>query len=648
MPDRIDPRDWPFRPSLKALPDVMVSSAGVPAILDQGTEGACTGYALAAVINYLLAARGVARRASPRMLYEMARRYDEWPGERYEGSSARGAMKGWVAHGVCSDAAWPISLLGHEHLTPERANEARRTPGGAFYRVMHRDVRDMHAALAEVGIVYASLMVHAGWMNPKGKRETIEFPDAKGRRRTIRLPVIQRKGRADGGHAVALCGYTRDGFIVQNSWGKAWGAEGFALLPYEDWLMHSTDVWVAQLGVPIALDLWQEWKPGERAGLHRAASAIPLDTIRPFVVDLGNNGELSDSGEYWTTEEDLERLFSESIPEAASGWSKRRLLLYLHGGLNDEVTTAKRVVAFRDVCLQNEIYPLHVMWESGLMESLRGILRDLRTDVDERAGGVADWMRKLRDGLLEARDRTLELTLAAPGGGLWREMKENARLASEHPDRRGGFQLMKEAATRSLAAVADAERKTWEIHVVGHSAGSILAAWALEHLLTLAVPVRTVQFMAPAITVQLFKRLMLDKIRNGQCPLPTLYLLSDVGELDDDVGPYGKSLLYLVSNAFEGRRETPLLGMERYVNPRGVERQFVDSDLGTLFSRKVDGRSSLVIAGAGPAGDDPHHTRSRSDSHGGFDNDEATMNSVLWRILGKAPKRPFTSRDLSY
>src|SRR5688500_18795864 len=177
-------------------------------ILDQGKEGACTGFGLAAVANALLTWRRVVPDPAPvsaRMLYEMAKRYDEWPGERYEGSSARGAMKGWVAHGVCSDATWPISLLGHEHLTPERASEARRTPGGAFYRVMHRDVRDMHAALAEVGIVYASLMVHAGWMNPKGKRETIEFPDAKGRRRTIRLPVIQRTGRADGGHAVALC-----------------------------------------------------------------------------------------------------------------------------------------------------------------------------------------------------------------------------------------------------------------------------------------------------------------------------------------------------------------------------------------------------------------------------------------------------------
>ena len=40
------------------------------------------------------------------MLYEMAKRYDEWPGEDYDGSSARGAMKGWHKHGVCSDEHW--------------------------------------------------------------------------------------------------------------------------------------------------------------------------------------------------------------------------------------------------------------------------------------------------------------------------------------------------------------------------------------------------------------------------------------------------------------------------------------------------------------------------------------------------------------
>ena len=39
---------------------------------------------------------------------------------------------------------------------------------------------------------------------------------------------------------------------------------------------------------------------------------------------------------------------------------------------------------------------------------------------------------------------------------------------------------------------------------------------------------------------------------------------------------------------------------------------------------------------------------SQSESHGGFDNDPATLNSVLERILGRTPTREFRSRDLQY
>jgi hypothetical protein len=163
LPDRIDIRDWFYQPTLSPLPDRVVSCDMVPRILDQGSEGACTGFALAAVVNYHLARRNLKRFVSPRMLYQMARKYDEWPGEGYEGSSARGAMKGWVAHGVCSEDSWPYDVHGTESLTPKIAEEAQLTPGGSYYRVMHRQIRDMHAALAEVGILYATLMVHAGW-----------------------------------------------------------------------------------------------------------------------------------------------------------------------------------------------------------------------------------------------------------------------------------------------------------------------------------------------------------------------------------------------------------------------------------------------------------------------------------------------------
>lgn len=650
-PDRIDIRDWFYQPRLVYLPDQIVNCDFVPAILDQGREGACTGFALAAAINFLLAGRNIRRSVSARMLYEMARRYDEWPGEGYDGSSARGAMKGWVRHGVCSEVTWPMATTGFDFLqaTLDPAtgrtvgDEARETPGGAFYRVSHREVRDMHAALAEVGILYCTLMVHEGWDSPGQTSVTVNYV-VSGNLRQRTLPVIRRTGRADSGHAIAIVGYTAQGFIVQNSWGPDWGAGGFALLPYEDYMLHATDVWAVQLGVPVSIDLWAAGNADSTAGLQRASAAIPLNEIRAFVVDIGNNGELSDSGDYWTTKGDIGRLFAETIPKATENWDTRRIMLYLHGGLNDEAAVARRVVGFRDVLLENQVYPLHIMWESGAGESLRALVHDLFTDVDERAGGIGDWLRRTREGLIEAKDRTLELTAARPGGALWSEMKENARLASDHPDGKGGMQIIAEQAGAAFKA-AGADPKRWELHVVAHSAGGIFAAHAMRLLTAAGLPFKTFQLMAPAIRIDEFEMLVLPLIGAKRCPLPTLYVLSDVGERDDDVGPYGKSLLYLVSNAFEGKRETPLLGMARFITERDNEEPWrVNAAMNDLFARTVDGLPSLVIAGApGKAS-----SRSRSDTHGGFDNDPDTMNSVLWRILGNQPRRQFTVRDLQY
>ena len=637
VPDRIDIRDWFYQPALTPLPDKIVNCERVPRILDQGEEGACTGFALAAVINFLRFGQFENESVSARMLYEMARRYDEWPGENYEGSSARGAMKGWARHGVCLDTDWPMSQAGPDHLTPEIAERSRRIPGGAFYRVMHRQVRDMHAALAEVGVLYMTLMVHDGWDAPSGRASKVIYSLA-GHERSIALPVIERKGRAANGHAVAIVGYTDEGFIIQNSWGEGWGERGFALLPYQDFMLHATDVWVAQVGVPVRVDLWQAGLATSLEGVQRARSIIPLADIRPYTIDIGNNGKLSDSGNYWTTKADIDRLFNEVILDATAQWKKRRVLLYLHGGLNDEAAVARRVIAFKDVMLANEIYPLHIMWESGLMESIRDMVEDLFAGLDERAAGVADWLRKTRENLVEAKDWTFELTAAVPGTTLWSQMKENAQLASAVG---GGMRVLAQSVATALKKASAAEAKNWEFHVVGHSAGSIFAAHAMPLLVDCGVRFATLQFMAPAITVDLFRTAVMPLLVSKKCPLPLLYILSDEGERDDTVGPYGKSLLYLVSNAFENRRATPLLGMERFLVPHPDDKDaVVDPAVQALLADR------LVIAGAG--GTDPPYPFSRSQSHGGFDNDPGTMNSLMWRILDAAPDRTFTVRDLQY
>src|SRR6185295_12089471 len=143
--DTLDFRDRMYEPTLIEVPTERpletYLKAHVP-ILDQGKEGACTGFGLATVIHYLLRTRKIVPdrgEVSPWMLYDMARRYDEWPGEKYEGASARGAMKGWHKHGVCSMSNWP-----KEDRDPDRYRirfaEALRRPLGAYLRVNHKDV----------------------------------------------------------------------------------------------------------------------------------------------------------------------------------------------------------------------------------------------------------------------------------------------------------------------------------------------------------------------------------------------------------------------------------------------------------------------------------------------------------------------------
>jgi hypothetical protein len=176
----------------------------------------------------------------------------------------------------------------------------------------------------------------------------------------------------------------------------------------------------------------------------------------------------------------------------------------------------------------------------------------------------------------------------------------------------------------------------WELHVVAHSAGSILAAHAVPALASLGVAWKTMQFLAPAIRIDQFRSLVLPSINAGRCPRPSLYLLDDAAEREDSVGPYGKSLLYLVSQAFESRRGVPLLGIHDHLQ--------ADERLHALLRAAQQGRKGLVIAGEpGPPG-----SLSRSTTHGGFDNDPDSMNSVLTRILGRPPLRAFNARDLQF
>jgi hypothetical protein len=226
--------------------------------------------------------------------------------------------------------------------------------------------------------------------------------------------------------------------------------------------------------------------------------------------------------------------------------------------------------------------------------------------------------------LTDWSDRLIEMIAHRPGRALWREMKGDAQNAFEA--QHAGAQTLKTFmnAFRSEGAVPK------KIHLVGHSTGAILHAHLLHalHKIRSDFRVETVSLFAPACSIDLFKSHYLPLL-SGSSPMIKkllIYNLNEKLELDDQVaGAYRKSLLYLVSNALEESKERPLLGMQAF-----------EEELPRL-PRRVE-----IIVSNGRTG------RSRSTSHGGFDNDIHTVNDMCKSVLGAAPNPRFTIRDLQY
>ena len=616
-PDLVDFRDLMYTPTLVEVPSVRdladYRKAAVP-ILDQGREGACTGFGLATVVHFLLRTRRripATQDISPYMLYDLARRYDEWPGEDYDGSSCRGAMKGWHKHGVCDLGLW--RKCGGGTLSAAVANNAAQRPLGAYFRVNHRDLVAMHAAITEVGILYASSTVHSGW-DAVGKGGRIRFTDD-----------------SLGGHAFAIVAYDERGFWLQNSWGKAWGNQGFGHVSYQDWLKNGTDAWVARLAVPIELPASGSAKQQVFAGTVRA-KAWSYNELRPHIVSLGNDGALEPGGDIGTSPELVREIVRNDIPRITAGWKKKRIVLYAHGGLVGEDSALQRLADYRKAMLDAECYPLAFVWHSDAWSTIKNILEDAVSR--RRPEGFLD---DAKDFLLDRLDDALEpLTRLAGGRAMWNEMKENAMRATT--SKHGGARL----ALDELAQLAK-PGSGYEFHIVGHSAGSIFHAPVVQYLTAkgaikggpmdgqtgLGLDIQSATLWAPAITITLFKEAWLPALEKvGRF---ALFTLDDRAEQNDDcAGIYHKSLLYLVSNAFEATMRVPLihpdgepiLGMEKFVRD--------DPHLQQLFAA---GKADWILSPNTSAEHSPE--ASRSTRHGDFDDDTPTVEATLARILGQ-------------
>ena len=212
-------------------------------------------------------------------------------------------------------------------------------------------------------------------------------------------PRIAAMVQKTGGHAFALVGFNERGFVVQNSWGTGWGASGFAVLPYEDWVTNATDAWGLALGVPQDLsDVKARQAPGAKPARGAAASGFramagrglsevgatlnqgdnprddpwpfkhtfehkpyqPLRTDEAYTHTLvsGNDGQLM-ATDFTRERSDRQGLARELVVERPLRWFKAgkartvKLALYAHGGLNSEVGSVQRIRVLAPYFLAN-------------------------------------------------------------------------------------------------------------------------------------------------------------------------------------------------------------------------------------------------------------------------------------------------------
>ena len=229
-------RDWKFehadRAGLVAAGPTIPSSKDLRAtwwkVGDQGTSGSCVGWATAdSVLRWhFVKANRIAKtdadKLSVRFIWMASKETDQFatpPTTFIEtgGTSLKAALDVARKYGAVRDKVLPFqggSLFpGEEETFYATASEFKIA---SYFNLTLGDQDNgdgWRRWIATNGPILTRLDVDRTWDLA---------PDTKGL-----LDAYKPKTKR-GGHAVAIVGYTRDRFIVRNSWGTGWGDRGFA------------------------------------------------------------------------------------------------------------------------------------------------------------------------------------------------------------------------------------------------------------------------------------------------------------------------------------------------------------------------------------------------------------------------------------
>jgi hypothetical protein len=524
--DRADLRDLRYPPTLNPLraeqkvPLVLLNHPELVRnqnILRPGSKhkGTCTAHALAAVID-LLRSNGdkPEARVSAEMIYlhgkEIEAQESGRPVEGIENEglwSLRSAIKAFYNNGVCLEDSWiePGGASQADELKIVKIyKEACSVPLGSYYR-LQPILNDFHAALNEVDVIYAAAEIHGGW-DP----ELVAKNDGR---------IVYSEDTAssiDGNHAFAIVGYTKQGFLVLNSWGADWGGarvnghnkplQGVALWPYQDWAERLIDGWVLRLGVsaPEAFQYsFGRRGVGDQINVEIASGSTPRHELMGHYVHM-DDGDFVSRGAIpsslpslsatcrWIKEKTI-RIEKEN---GERGSKKRydKLLVWITGSSEGTKETLRHISSTKEIWKQRGVYPITVLWCSDLLDQASTLLWQLAQGAMAVIGHPGTDL-----------DVRIERDTRAIGKAVWRDIRKSAKLACAEDmggDKRGAGAMNQ--AFKELMTLPE----SIEIHLVAEGGGAIMAHELLEEISDDArARIASLSLVLPACSVTDFRHM---------------------------------------------------------------------------------------------------------------------------------------------
>ena len=233
VPDIPDGRDYLYsaiRPRLRLAAAVDLR-AGCSPVENQGQLGSCTANALAGNLEFLDDHIDHTYEDVSRLFIYYNERLLQGTTDSDSGASLRNGIKTLVQTGVCPELSWPY-VIEQFAVKPS----ARCYTQAASHRIVsyHRiqTLEEMLACLSEGYPFVFGFTVYESFESPQTARTGI-------------APMPKKSERALGGHAVMAVGYSQKDkrFIVRNSWGIAWGQQGYLTMPFAYLETLAADFW---------------------------------------------------------------------------------------------------------------------------------------------------------------------------------------------------------------------------------------------------------------------------------------------------------------------------------------------------------------------------------------------------------------------